>query len=56
MNAFSLDLVRKHFPQLRQPLPPAPWTVLLEQSDTEGEAHGAARVRGAARQRRWSAA
>ena len=39
MNAFSLDLVRKHFPQLRQPLPPAPWTVLLEQSDTEGEAH-----------------
>ena len=35
MNAFSLELVRKHFPQLRQPLAPAPWTVLLEQSDTE---------------------
>ena len=42
MNRFSLDLVRKRFPALRQPLPPAPWTVLLEQSDAEGEAHGAA--------------
>jgi FAD/FMN-containing dehydrogenase len=42
MNAFSLALVRKRFPALRQPLPPAPWTVLLEQSDTEGESHGAA--------------
>jgi FAD/FMN-containing dehydrogenase len=41
MNAFSLALVRKRFPALRQPLPPAPWTVLLEQSDTEGESHGA---------------
>ncbi len=39
MNQFSLDLVRKHFPQLRQPLPPSPWTVLLELSDTESEAH-----------------
>jgi len=34
--------VRKRFPALRQPLPPAPWTVLLEQSDAESEAHGAA--------------
>ena len=42
MNRFSLDLVRKRFPALRQPLPSAPWTVLLEQSDAEGEAHGAA--------------
>ena len=42
MNAFSLALVRKRFPSLRQPLPPAPWTVLLEQSDAEGESHGAA--------------
>jgi len=42
MNRFSLDLVRKRFPALRQPLPPAPWTVLLEQSDAESEAHGAA--------------
>ncbi len=39
MNRFSLSLVRKHFPQLRQPLPAAEWTVLLEQSDTESEAH-----------------
>ncbi len=39
MNRFSLSLVRKHFPQLRQPLPEAAWTVLLEQSDTESEAH-----------------
>jgi FAD/FMN-containing dehydrogenase len=39
MNRFSLALVRKHFPQLRQPLPEAEWTVLLEQSDTESESH-----------------
>ncbi|MBA3599398.1 MAG: FAD-binding oxidoreductase [Methylibium sp.] len=39
MNAFSLSLVAKHFPALRQPLSPGPWTVLLEQSDTENEAH-----------------
>ena len=42
MNAFSLELVRRHFAQLRQPLAPAPWTVLLEHSDAEGEAHAAA--------------
>lgn len=42
MNEASLGLVRKHFPQLRQPLPPAAWTVLLEQSDTEGESHARA--------------
>lgn len=42
MNRFSLALVRKHFPQLRQPLPEAEWTVLLEQSDTESEAHARA--------------
>jgi FAD/FMN-containing dehydrogenase len=29
-------------PQLAQPLPPADWTVLLEQSDNEGEAHAQA--------------
>ena len=45
MNAFSLGLVRKHFPQLRQPLAPAPWTVLIEHSDAESEAHAAARSR-----------
>ncbi len=43
MNRFSLDLVKRHFPALAQPLPAAAWTVLLEQSDTDGEA--AARVR-----------
>jgi FAD/FMN-containing dehydrogenase len=43
MNRFSLDLVAKHFPTLPQPLPQAPWTVLLEQADSEGEAP--ARVR-----------
>ena len=42
MNAFSLELVRTHYPALRQPLPGAPWTVLVEHSDVEGEAHGAA--------------
>jgi FAD/FMN-containing dehydrogenase len=39
MNAFSLALVARHFPQQTQPLPPGPWTVLLELSDAEGEAH-----------------
>ncbi|WP_343641896.1 FAD-binding oxidoreductase [Roseateles sp.] len=39
MNALSLALVRKHFPQLAQPLGPRPWTVLLELSDSEGEEH-----------------
>ncbi len=42
MNEFALSLVARHFPQLRRPLAPnpaAPWSVLLEQSDSEGEAH-----------------
>ncbi len=43
MNALSLALVRKHFPQLPQPLAPAPWTVLIEQSDSESADHAAAR-------------
>jgi FAD/FMN-containing dehydrogenase len=42
MNQFSLDLVRKHFPKLPQPLPPSPWTVLMEASDHESEAHARA--------------
>ena len=42
MNAFSLGLVKAHFPALRQPLAGAPWTVLVEHSDVESEAHGAA--------------
>ncbi len=39
MNTLSLALVRKHFPKLTQPLPSSPWTVLLEVSDAESEAH-----------------
>jgi FAD/FMN-containing dehydrogenase len=46
MNAFSLSLVAKHMPQLRQPLPVAPWTVLLELSDNESEAHARERFEG----------
>ncbi|MBI5257340.1 MAG: FAD-binding oxidoreductase [Burkholderiales bacterium] len=37
MGRFALDLVRQHFPQLPQALAPAPWTVLLEHADAEGE-------------------
>jgi FAD/FMN-containing dehydrogenase len=39
MNAFALELVARHMPQLRRPLPPAPWTVLVELADHESEAH-----------------
>ncbi len=39
MQRHALGLVRKHFPQLAQPLPEAEWMVLLEQSDSESEAH-----------------
>jgi FAD/FMN-containing dehydrogenase len=46
MNAFSLALVARHMPQLRQPLPAAPWTVLLELSDNESEAHARERFEG----------
>ena len=42
MGARARALVAKHFPQLPQPLPGAPWTVLLEQSDAESEAHARA--------------
>jgi len=38
MGRFALDLVALHFPALPKPLPEARWTVLLEQSDVEGEA------------------
>ena len=37
MNEFSLALVRRHFPQLAQPLAASPWTVLLEYADADGE-------------------
>ena len=43
MNGVCLALVARHFPQLRQPLPPGPWTVLVELSDNEGVAHARAR-------------
>jgi FAD/FMN-containing dehydrogenase len=39
MGAFALELVARHFPALPRPLPDAPWAVLLEHSDTEGETH-----------------
>jgi FAD/FMN-containing dehydrogenase len=39
MGGYALDLVRMHFPQLAQPLPPGAWTVLLEQSDSESADH-----------------
>ncbi len=39
MGRDALSLVRQHLPQLAQPLPASAWTVLLEQSDSESEAH-----------------
>jgi FAD/FMN-containing dehydrogenase len=40
MNQFSLALVDKHYPQLRVPLfKETPWCVLLENADSESEAH-----------------
>jgi FAD/FMN-containing dehydrogenase len=39
MSDVALSLVRKHFPQIPQPLPPSPWTVLLEVSDAESAEH-----------------
>jgi FAD/FMN-containing dehydrogenase len=39
MGAYALALTAKHFPALPRPLPEAAWTVLLEHSDTESEAH-----------------
>ncbi|MEP6874362.1 MAG: FAD-binding oxidoreductase [Burkholderiales bacterium] len=39
MSRHALGLVRRHFPQLAQPLPACDWTVLLEQSDSESAAH-----------------
>ena len=43
MGRLALALVARHFPALPRPLAPAPWTVLLELSDTEGEAPAQAR-------------
>jgi FAD/FMN-containing dehydrogenase len=40
MNQFALSLVDKHFAQLKVPLyRESPWCVLLENADSEGEAH-----------------
>jgi FAD/FMN-containing dehydrogenase len=39
MGTLALALVRRHFPQIPQPLPPAPWTVLLEIADAESAEH-----------------
>ena len=39
MNGLSLALVAKHFPKVRQALPQAPWTVLVELSDSESAGH-----------------
>jgi FAD/FMN-containing dehydrogenase len=46
MGAYALVLVRRHFPALPQALPAAPWTVLLELSDADGEAPAQARLEG----------
>ena len=42
MGRYALELVRTHFPQIAQPLPPSDWTVLLEQSDGESHVHAQA--------------
>ncbi|NBO88282.1 MAG: FAD-binding oxidoreductase [Betaproteobacteria bacterium] len=44
MNQFALSLVDRHFPHLRVPLfRDTPWCVLLENSDSESEAHARTR-------------
>lgn len=44
MNQFALDLVARHYPQLRIPLlGSTPWYVLLENSDHESQTHAMAR-------------
>jgi FAD/FMN-containing dehydrogenase len=44
MGEFALALVRRHFPALPQPLPPSPWSVLLELSELQDEARGRAQL------------
>ena len=39
MGRYALEVTARHFPALPRPLPQAEWTVLLEHSDTESEAH-----------------
>jgi len=42
MGRHAIDLVRRHFPALSQPLAAQPWSVLLEQSDGQDAAHAQA--------------
>jgi FAD/FMN-containing dehydrogenase len=39
INDHAQEALAKHFPELAKFLPPAPWWVLMEQSDSESEAH-----------------
>ncbi len=43
MSSVALELVPRHFPDQRLPLPAAPWFVLLESSDAESESRARAR-------------
>ena len=57
MDRFALDLVARHFPApARSRCRRRPWTVLLEQTDTEGEAHARARFEALLEARARSAA
>ena len=42
MNALSLSLVQRHFPELRIPLPPGDWAVLIEQAAEDSSTAGRA--------------
>jgi FAD/FMN-containing dehydrogenase len=44
MGRFPLELVARHFPALRQPLPASPWCALLELADADGEAPARGRL------------
>jgi FAD/FMN-containing dehydrogenase len=44
MGQFALDLVRRHFAQLVQPLPPGPWSVLIEYAASETQEVAKTRV------------
>jgi FAD/FMN-containing dehydrogenase len=44
MGQFSLELVRRHFAQLVQPLPPCPWSVLIEYAASETQEAAKVRV------------
>jgi FAD/FMN-containing dehydrogenase len=46
MGRFALSLVETHFPALPRPLPPAPWTALLELGDADSESQGRQRLEG----------